>query len=325
MKYSGYLLVGLLGFLFACNGNSGDGIEESGTIEATNILISSKVSGTVQKFMFEEGDKVEKSDTILIIDTELLDIQLKQAEALKAAAEAKYNLLVKGARKEDLSFAEEKLNQAKANFELVSKEMERIENLFNSKAVPKREYDQVTAKYRIAKSQLRTAEENFKKISNFARPEELKAAKANLQKANAQVDLIKKQISDCFVTSPVSGFIVNKFVEPGENVAPFTSLVKIADLTDVNLVIYIPETELGKVKLGQTAKVKTDTYPDKTYKGKVVYISPEAEFTPKSVQTKDERTKLVFAVKISIDNPKFELKAGMPADVVIDLNGTPEQ
>ncbi len=325
MKFTAYLFVVLLGFLSACNGNSDNKIEESGTIEATNILVSSKVNGTVLKFLVDEGDKVEKSDTILIIDSELLEIQLRQAEALKAAAEAKYNLLVKGARKEDLILAEEKLNQAKANFKLISKEKERIENLFKSNAVSKREFDQISAKFSIAESQLKTAEENFKKISNFARPEELKAARANLQKASAQADLIKKQINDCYVTAPVNGFIVKKFVEPGENVAPFTSLVKISDLTKVNLVIYISETELGKVKLGQIAKVKTDTYPDKTYEGKVIYISPEAEFTPKSVQTKDERTKLVFAVKISIDNPDFELKAGMPADVVIDLSGNSEK
>ncbi len=320
MKYAKIFVFVVMSILVAaCNGNSGDNIEESGTIEATNILISSKVSGTVEKFLFDEGDKISANDTILIIDPELLTIQLKQAEALKAAAEAKFDLLVKGARKEDVIFAQEKLNQAKANFELLSKEMERISNLFESNAVSKREFDQISAKYSIAKSQLKTAEENLKKISNFARPEELKASKANLDKATAQVDLIKKQINDCYVTSPIDGFIVKKFVESGENVAPFTSLVKISDLTKMNVVIYISETELGKVKLGQTAKIKTDTFPDKTYKGKIVYISPEAEFTPKSVQTKDERTKLVFAVKIAIDNPEFELKAGMPADVVIDL------
>ena len=320
MKFFQFLIsLGIIIFITSCNGNSGNNIEESGTIEATDILISSKVSGTVEKFFFDEGDKISKNDTILVIDPELLKIQLKQAEALKSAAEAKYSLLVKGAREEDLSLAREKLNQAKANFELVSKEMQRIENLYNSKAVSKREYDQISAKFQIAKSQLKTAEDNFKKISNIARPEELKAAKANLDKAKAQIELIKKQLSDCFVTSPTGGFIVKKFVEPGENVAPFSALVKISDLTKVNLVIYISETDLGKVKLGQKAKITTDTYPDKTYEGKVVYISPEAEFTPKSVQTKDERTKLVFAVKIAIDNPEFELKAGMPADVKIEL------
>lgn len=98
-----------------------------------------------------------------------------------------------------------------------------------------------------------------------------------------------------------------------------SNLFKISDLSKVELVIYVSEEDLGKVKLGQTADISTDTYKDKSYEGKVKYISPEAEFTPKNIQTKDERTKLVFAVKIEIPNPNFELKAGMPADAVVKL------
>ena len=98
-----------------------------------------------------------------------------------------------------------------------------------------------------------------------------------------------------------------------------TSLFKVSDLSSVDLVVYVSEEDLGKVQLGQTANIKTDTYKDKTYEGKVIYISPEAEFTPKNIQTKDERTKLVFAVKIKIPNPNYELKAGMPGDAEILL------
>ena len=98
-----------------------------------------------------------------------------------------------------------------------------------------------------------------------------------------------------------------------------SSLFQVADLSSVELVIYIPETELGKVQLGQKAEISVDTYPDKTFNGKVIYISPQAEFTPKNIQTQEERTKLVFAVKIKIDNPEFELKDGMPADASIIL------
>ncbi len=98
-----------------------------------------------------------------------------------------------------------------------------------------------------------------------------------------------------------------------------SSLFKVSDLRAVDLIIYVSEEELGKVKLGQTAYISVDAYPDKTYSGKVIYISPEAEFTPKNIETKDERTKLVFAVKIRIDNPKYELKPGMPADAEVHI------
>ena len=124
-------------------------------------------------------------------------------------------------------------------------------------------------------------------------------------------------MNDCYVTSPSSGFITKKFIEQGETAGMMSSLFQIADLSTVELVIYVSETELGMVKLGQKANINVDTYPDKSFEGKVIYISPEAEFTPKNIQTQEERTKLVYAVKIKVDNPDFELKDGMPADASI--------
>ena len=112
---------------------------------------------------------------------------------------------------------------------------------------------------------------------------------------------------------------MKKFVEAGESVGPLSSLVMLSDQSYVDLVIYVSETELGRVKLGQEADVTVDSFKNKTFKGKVIYISPSAEFTPKNIQTKDERTKLVYAVKVHIHNPDFELKDGMPADAVIKL------
>ncbi len=156
-------------------------------------------------------------------------------------------------------------------------------------------------------------------MKNFARPEEIKQARANLNRQKAAVDLLKKNISDSYVVSPITGFIVQKYVEKGETVSMLSSLFKVSELRIVKLVIYISEENLGRVKLGQKADVSNDTYKNKDYKGTVIYISPEAEFTPKNIQTKDERTKLVYAVKIEIKNPDFELKPGMPADAVIHL------
>lgn len=121
------------------------------------------------------------------------------------------------------------------------------------------------------------------------------------------------------MTSPINGFIVKTFVERGESVSPMSSLFKVSDLDVVELVIYVSTEELAYVKLGLQSDVTIDAFKNKIYKGKVTYISPEAEFTPKNIQTKDERTKLVFAVKITIPNKDYELKAGMPADAVIKL------
>jgi len=314
-----FFLLFMILIFSSCNNDNQNYIEESGTIEATEIVISSQVSGKVIKILKDEGDKVFAGDTILIIDQETLLIQLKQAIANRDIAKAQYDLLIKGARKEDIKQAEESLKQAEANFILAKNDKDRMENLYQTNSINRRQYEEALTRYEVALAQLNSAKELYNKIKNYARPEEIAQAKANYEKAEAAVELIKKSIRDCFVTSPVNGFIVKKFVELGETVSMMSSLVKISDLSEVKLSIYVSETDLGKIKPGQKAEVSIDSFKDKVYEGMVIYISPEAEFTPKNIQTKDERTKLVFEVKIKIPNPNFELKAGMPADAVIKV------
>ena len=313
-----YLTI-LFFILIGCNGNDESRIEASGNIEATNIIVSSQVSGKVIRVLKDEGTRVNNGDTVIIIDTETYELKLAEAMATQDFAQAQYNLLKKGARDEDINQAEENLNQAQISFELAEKDKQRMENLYESKSITKKQFDDAIANYDISLAKLNSAKENFQKVKNLSRPEELMQAKANLDKALANVNLIKKNLSDCYVTSPSSGFITKKFIEAGETAGMMSSLFQVADLSSVELVIYIPETELGKIKLNQQAEISVDTFPEKNFEGKVIYISPQAEFTPKNIQTQEERTKLVFAVKIKIDNPDFELKDGMPADAVIIL------
>jgi HlyD family secretion protein len=321
MKTIRNYLFGLILISFiSCGGNNNSSvIEASGTIESTNVIISSKTSGEILKLLHDEGEKVETGDTILIIDHEALDYQLEQALANVQSAEAQLSLMIKGARKEDIIQAEENLKQTETNLTLAKNDFDRFSNLLETKSITQKQYDEISARYQISVAQYNSAKENYEKVKKIFRPEEIEQARANLRKAKSSVDLLKKNVRDSYVRSPISGFIVRKFVEIGETVTPMSSLVKISDLDFVDLVIYVSELELGKVKLGQDADVTVDTYPNKVYKGKVTYISPEAEFTPKNIQTKDERTKLVFAVKIEIENQNFELKAGMPADASVKL------
>jgi len=306
-------------FIGCGDGDDENRIEASGNIEATNITVSSQVTGEVLSLLKDEGDKVKSGDTVLIIDHESLGYQLQQAAAAADAAQAQLNLLKNGAREEDIRQGEETFNQAQINFDMAKRDKERMETLWESKSITKKQYEDAVSKFNLAAAQLSSAEENLKKINDFARPEDIKQAEANLKRQLAAVDLLKKQVRDSYVQSPIDGIIVKKFFEPGETVTMLSSLFRVSDLNTVDLVIYVSEEELGKVKLGQRADVSSDTYPDKKYEGKVIYISPEAEFTPKNIQTKDERTKLVFAVKIEINNPDFGLKPGMPADAVILL------
>lgn len=315
------LLLSLLPFFFFGCTSSGDEnkIEASGNIEAVNVTVSSQVTGKVLSLLKDEGERVRRGDTVMIIDSESLSYQLRQAEASAEAARAQLNLLRTGAREEDIRQGEEAVRQAEINVETAKRDKERMESLFKSRSITQKQYEDAVSRLNLTSAQLSSAQENLKKLTDYARPEDIEQAAANLKRQLAAVDLLKKQIRDSYVVSPTDGIIVKKFFEPGETVTMLSSLFRVSNMNTVDLIIYVSEAELGKVKLGQTANVSSDTYPDKKYEGKVTFISPEAEFTPKNIQTKDERTKLVFAVKIKINNPDLDLKSGMPADAVIRL------
>ena len=319
MKAFIYLALIVSAFLLhSCGSNDNKGsFEATGTIETKDITISSKVVGEIKELRCDEGDKVKKGDTLLLIDNESFSIQLKQAEANRIISESQLELLRKGARKEDIVQAEELLKQAETNYRQATNDKNRMQDLFDSKSISKKQLDDFTAKYEVTLAQYNSAKENLNKMKNLARPEEIRQAEAKFKQSQANEELIRKNIRDSYVLSPINGNVVKKYVEEGENVNAMSSLLKLSDLSVVELTIYVSEGELGKVKLGQNAKISVDAFPGKTFDGTVTFISPEAEFTPKNIQTKDERTKLVFGVKIKIPNPNLELKTGMPADAKV--------
>jgi HlyD family secretion protein len=319
MKIFCLILLSVISLLITgcSNSNNKNSIEATGTIETVNVVLSSKTSGEIKELRINEGEKVKLGDTVMIIDTETLQLQLKQQESGAQMSRAQLDLLRNGARKEDISLAESSLNQAQVNFKQAKSDLERLQKLYQTQTITKKQYDDAASHFDLMNDQLSSAKENFIKIKNYARPEEIKQAEAKLNQSRASADLIKKNINDSYIVSPLNGIVVKKYFEVGETVSPMSSLVKISDLTNVELYIYVTELELGKIKLGQKAEVSVDAFKDKKFEGKVTYISPEAEFTPKNIQTKDERTKLVFAVKIELPNPDFELKSGMPADAKI--------
>jgi HlyD family secretion protein len=321
MKTSTLIQLLIISFIvFGCNSkNEKQAIEATGNIETINVTVSSKVNGEVISILKDEGDKVKSGDTVMIIDPTIYQIKLREAEATLLSAEAQLELVKVGARNEDIQQAEQILKQAEINLQSAENDKIRFENLYQSKSISKKQYEDAISRYEIALAQFNTAKENLRKIKNISRPEELKQVKANYERIKANADLIKKNLSDCYVTSPIDGIIVKKFVEKGETVNNLSSLFKVSNLYQVEILVYVNEKDLGKVKLGQLVEVTVDAFPNKIFEGKVVYISPEAEFTPKNIQTKEERTKLVFAVKVKINNPDLELKAGIPADAKIIL------
>ena len=299
------------------NGNNKNSIEATGTIETVDVVLSSKTNGEIKELRINEGERVRQGDTVMTIDTETLQLQLKQQESGAEMSRAQLDLLRNGARKEDIALAESSLNQAQVNYDQAKTDMDRLKKLYQTQTITRKQYDDAVSHFNLMNDQLSSAKENYIKMKNYARPEEIKQAEAKLNQSVASAGLIKKNINDSYIVSPLNGIVVKKYFEVGETVSPMSSLVKISDLTNVELYIYVTELELGKIKLGQKAEVSVDAFKDKKFHGRVTYISPEAEFTPKNIQTKDERTKLVFAVKIELPNPNFELKSGMPADARI--------
>jgi HlyD family secretion protein len=303
--------------LAGCSNKHAGTIEASGTLEAVEVNVSSKVAGQIQILFVDEGSTVKAGDTLAVLDHATVDIELQQAKAGVDLANAQYQLLVIGTRSEDLRQAEEGLRQAESTYKTAKDDYERIKALYGTKSVTKKELDDAESRYTIAQAMNTSAEQNLQKLKHFARPEDLAAAKARLDQATASADLLRKQISDAYITAPVSGTVTHKPVEAGELVTVGTTIATVSRLETLNLMIYVGDTELGRVKLGGSADLVIDTYPDKTFPAKVIYISPIAEFTPKNVQTKEDRTKLVFGVKLEVDNKDGILKGGMPVDAYL--------
>jgi HlyD family secretion protein len=307
------------------NGTENGTILASGTIEAVEVSIAAKTSGQIEKIFFEEGAHIQPGDTLAVIDSASLAIQLRQAEAAVDLAESQLALLLKGARVEDIRQVEEAAKQAEATLKLASEDLGRIRNLYAKESVTLKMLQDTETRFKVAEAQQTAAQQALQKVRKITRPEEIKVAEARLAQAEAGRDLLKKTIADATIISPTGGIVTHKAREPGEFVGPGTTLLTIADLENVRLNIYVTEVDLGRIRLGQQADVRIDSHPGRVFGGTVIFVSPEAEFTPKNVQTQEERVKLVYRVKVQIPNPEGILKPGMPADAVIPVTPPPGQ
>lgn len=291
----------------------------TGTIESRTARISPRVSGRVLRVLVEEGQRVKPGQPLVELDHEYLDLQLKQAEAAVAVARAQLELLRSGARNEDIIQTEQQLKQAEINLEQARNDANRFRRLYEQGSITQKQEEEAENRLALAEAQCNQVREALKKIKSLVRPEEIEAAEARLRQAEAAAELLKKNIEDSIVICPVEGVVTEKVVEPGELVNPGATLVTISCLDPVYLWVYITAEELGRVRLGQRAEVMIDSFPNKSFEGKIVYLSPEAEFTPKNIQTREDRVKLVFAVKIELPNPEGQLKPGLPAEAIIKV------
>ncbi|HVN67672.1 MAG TPA: efflux RND transporter periplasmic adaptor subunit [Candidatus Sulfotelmatobacter sp.] len=243
------VLIVIGGFIYYFYKNSLDhGLTASGTIEATDVTVSSKVVARALEVKVDEGSQVKQGDVLAVLDPS----ELQQT-----------------------------LNSAQAKYQIAEDDFARNKQLFADKMISPQQYD---------------------------------ASSSTLDVAKAALDTAQIQLDNTTIKAPISGVILVKAIEPGELATVGTPIVTMADLTVVKLIVYLAEQNVGKVSLGEEVAVSVDSYPNQKFLGKITYISDQAEFTPKSIQTKEERTTQVFGIKIEIPNPDLKLKPGMPAD-----------
>lgn len=296
-----------------------DVLRVSGNIELTEVQASFKVPGRVLSRPVDEGALVRHGEVLARLEDAELSDALKLAQADAAAAAANLAELEAGSRREEVAQGEALLARVEAEEARAARDYERSSALYGREVIPKRELDAARAARDQARAAVRERREALKLLRQGPRPERIAVARAALAGAEARLSTARERLGYATLTAPISGVVLSKSVEPGEQVAAGTPVVTLGDLEQCWLKAYIPETDLGRVKPGQLARVTTDGHPGKAFAGKVTFISSQAEFTPKSVQTEKERVKLVYRIKISLENPGLELKPGMPADAEIEL------
>lgn len=292
-------------------------IKVSGTVETTVTELSFTMPGRMLQRLVDEGEQVTVGQQVARLDDTDLRHELAGREAEEAAARAALDEVRAGARTEELSQAEAAVERLKAEAVRSSDEYRRSEQLFSRDILARRDLEQATAARDAAAAALREAGERLRQLRNGARRETVRQTEARLRGAEAGVALVRKHLNDSILRSPVAGIVLAKSSEPGEQVAAGTPVVTVGRLDRVWIRGYVAEGDLPRIRVGQKARVMVDGPGNRSCEGVLEFISPEAEFTPKNVQTEKERVRLVYRVKIAVTNPAQLLKPGMPVDAFL--------
>lgn len=299
----------------------GEVLVANGTIEATEVEVGSKLPGRIAQLLVREGDAVQANQIIARLDMAEIEADVAQHRAALARTEAQLKELLAGSRVEEIEEARANLRQAEDNLKLAKDDWDRFDNLFKEGAISAQERDRAKNKVEVAISQVKAARERYQMIRIGPRPEVIEAARHERDRGKAALGAAQVRLRDGTILAPLAGIVLTKRAEQGEIINPGFPIVVLIDPDDLWLRVYIPESEIGLVKIGQKGTITVDSFPNRRFEGKVIEISSKAEFTPRTVQTKKERVNLVFGVKIILDNRERLLKPGMPADAEIIVGG----
>ncbi len=275
------LLAGMSVVLTAsCSSRNGNAVTGSGTIEVTEYDVASKIPGRIAWLGVDEGDRVTRGTVIVRLTTRELTARKNRAQA-------------------GLDAADQQITSAQARLRYLDVNLRRIKDLYAKGGASKQQLDLVQSQTDSANAQLR-------------------AAAAMKREARSALNFANVQLDECDIASPITGVVLTRNYERGDVVMPGSTVFTLGDLRRPWIKIYVSDTDLGRVRLGQRVRISVDSFPDRTFDGTVRRIADKAEFTPHDVQTREDRTTLVFAVKVYIDNARGLLKPGMPADATFD-------
>lgn len=315
----------------ACQDNvPATGVRVSGQVDATEVQVGAEVGGRLMEIAFEEGDRVKQGSVMARLDTRDTELALQRARAERAQADAQLRLLQAGARPEDIRQAEAQtaaaaadVAAAEADLAAASTDLERFERLLQTKSGSEKQRDDARTRRAVAADRLdaarareRAARETVVRLRSGSRREEIDAARARVAAVDAQIATLEKARQDASITAPLEGIVTQRLIDPGEMVAARAPIAVLTDLDHAWAEVFVDEPLIPRIKLGQQATVFTDAGGD-GLAGTVSYIASKAEFTPRNVQTAEDRSKLVYRVKIAVDNRQGVLKQGMPVDAEI--------
>ena len=307
-----------------------DRVRVSGQVEATEVQVASQVPGRLVSRKVAEGDRVTQGAVVAVLDTADTELGVARARAERAQAEAQLRLVQAGARPEDVRQAEAQVvaSQAEvppAEAELAAAEVDvqRFEQLLAANSGSRKQRDDAVARRNVARERvqaarerIRVAQEGVSRVKAGARREEVDVARARIGAVDAQIATLEKSVADATIVAPIAGVVTTTIADEGELVQPRAPLMVITDLDRAWANVYVDEPVVPRLRVGDAVTVYTDAGGTGT-PGKISYISERAEFTPRNVQTADDRSKLVYRIKVSVDNASGIFKTGMPVEAEI--------
>lgn len=296
--------------------NDGDSVLASGTVEATEADLGFQAPGRIERIAVREGDRVAEGQELARLDRSELLARRQAAAAQAEAARAMLAELESGFRVEEIAQGRAALRAAEQRVNDTRRDLERTQRLFEGGAVSQQMLDNAETAHELAQADYESVREALQILESGPRRERIAAQRAALAQAEAAVAQTDAALDHAVVRAPFAGLITVRHREPGETIAAGAPVLTLMDPDDRWVRIYVRADEVGRITIGQSASITGDAYRDRTYEGRVVFIASEAEFTPRNVQTTEERVKLVYRVKVQITgDPSFDLKPGLAADV----------